>query len=163
VVYSYCSKERTERKELKMSIVDELRAESDKLTATTEKIKKEILEYFRKYIGSEEFVNYIRRNADMQKKRLSVEVEWWEYVPGCTETHWRVGNKDWKLNKDEDYDKRYNMKYKGIDMHKIQNELGSEIYYMVEDEMKKLGFYWVSTVNKSGQLNLYRKEQVYTW
>lgn len=146
-----------------MSIVDELRAESNKLTASAEEVKKEIIEYFRQYIRSKEFEDYIRRNADKQNKKFSVSVEWWEYIAGCSETHWRVGNKKWKLNDDEDYDKRYNKKYKGVDMSKISDELGADIYYMIEDEMKAMGFTWLCSNDRSGRLHFYHKEQVYTW
>ena len=121
----------------------------------------EIKDVFNKYLHSEKFENYIKSYGDMQKRRIKITVEYWQYTAGCSATSFSVGAGHFYINKDNE--NSYNTKYKGVDVSKCQLEIGAMLYYLVRDVMDELGFTYEGTEDKMCWLKYYDKELTYSW
>ena len=144
-----------------MTLIDKLNEKSNSVESNQKEVIKEIKEYFNNIFQSKKFEDYIEKWADINKKQMSFTVEFWKHQDGCGNTYFRVGGFKWELEKD--YYHRYNTQYKEVDLVDIQNKVCEELYYLLSDKMRELGFTHLSTVNEENCFPWYDKKVTYRW
>ena len=68
----------------------------------------------------------------MRKK--SIYLEFWTYIPGCSETYFGLLGKEWKPENDHGYE------HKGVNLKNIYKDVLCEIAELTKENFKEEGF-----------------------
>lgn len=147
-----------------MSLINELRAKSANAEATKSEVVAEIKRAFSSYLDSDDFENYLRRRAgkeEIQKRTISINVQFWAFHSGCSTTNFNCGGYTWYNPENKEGYSSHS--YKGVELFTIHNEICSYISSRLKSRMNELGFYLVSAEDVKGRLNYYHTVFYFGW
>ena len=133
-----------------MSILERLKENSDQVQNNEEEVINEIVEYFRNYLNSEQFEQWLERACTdkniASKREFTMNVEFWGYQSGCSGTQFEVAWHSWKS---EPYYGYESYTYKGVNLNNIQRTVGDRLLNLLTEKMREIGFKYVARYNES--------------
>lgn len=141
-----------------MSIIEKLQAESNNINAVKNEVISEITTAFSNYLDND-FENFLEKNignSAKQKREYNLNYEFWEHIPGCNPTRFCIAGWKWKNESVPDYSYDQNF-YKGIRLKDIQEEVLTQLLFLLENYLKKEGFNYSENRfdYKSGVVSIY--------
>lgn len=148
-----------------MSFIDEIKEIENDRNSTENIVINEILEYFKEKMYNDPFKEnlkeYIKKAINNGKNTCDLNVEFWEYHSGCSNTNIYVsgcGKFEIKGNNDS-YDSKYN--YKGIRLYDIHKRLCSTLSDSLKDRLRELDLKVVSSEREDSKYRFdYYKEKI---
>lgn len=123
-----------------MNLAEKFAIESINKHAEESEVKYEIISYFKDYIDSGDFERSLESrltNEAKSKREMSLFVEFWNYVSGCSDTYFGVGSKRWENPNDSGY---RGTSYKGVLLNSISVDVCEEVLKMTISALEKMGF-----------------------
>lgn len=120
-----------------MKLAEKLAAMSDDQATKEEIVTNEIVNFFAEKFESGEMMDAFEkslREEDICSRKKSIELEYWEYIPGCSETHFGLLGKKWKPETDHLY------VHKGVNLKNIYKDVLREIAELARENFEKEGF-----------------------
>lgn len=141
-----------------MSIIEKLQAESNNINAVKNKVISEITTAFSNYLDND-FENFLEKNIDnsaKQKREYKLCYKFCEHSLGCSPTQFFVAGWKWKNESVPDYSHDQNF-YKGIRLKDIQEEVMTQLLFLLKNYLKKEGFTYSENRfdYKSGVVSIY--------
>lgn len=124
-----------------MSIIEKLQAESNNINAVKNEVISEITTSFSNYLENdfESFLEKNINNSAKQKREYNLLYEFFDHRPGCSPTRFYIAG--WKWKNESVPDCSYNQYfYKGIRLKDIQEEVMTQLLFLLENYLKKEGF-----------------------
>lgn len=145
-----------------MNMAQRFGQQSNSVELMRNEVVNEIVDSFKQVFYDGRFDNYLesRLTNDVASKRsMTVQVSFWNYSDGCSDTNFSVGKYAWKNPSGKGWDSR---RYKGVELYYIQKEVGDKLLSMLLDYLEFNGFR-ASVENASGRLGYYAKDVIITW
>lgn len=143
-----------------MNFVDEINKIQDDFDNKVAKINEDIIDYFKKYLDGDSFKNKLRDEITYQiehgKTCITLNVEFWEYSPGCSSTYITCGFRRYSLNGDE-------TEIDDIRLRDIHKPLCRTIYRMLSSKLEQLGFKIITTGVNESRFNYFKEYITITW
>lgn len=120
-----------------MKLAEKLAAMSDEQETKEEIVTNEIVNFFVEKFETGEMMDAFEkrlREQDICSRKKSIELEYWEYIPGCSETYFGLLGKKWKPEDDHDY------KHKGVNLKNIYKDVLCEIAELTKENFEEEGF-----------------------
>ena len=120
-----------------MKLAEKLAAMSDNQATKEETVINEIVNFFAEKFASGEMMNALEKNLreqDICSRKKNIELEYWEYIPGCSETHFGLLGKKWKPETDHLY------VHKGVNLKNIYKNVLLAIAELARENFEKEGF-----------------------
>ena len=147
-----------------MNLITELRTKSTNVECIKNEVIAEIKTYFDTYLNSDGLEDYLRRSindSEIKARKTLLIVEFWEYISGCSTTHFACAGKWWyNPENKEGYD---SWKYKGIELRTIDKEIGNYLSTRLVSRMNELGFYLVSKEDQKSRFGYYETHFYFGW
>ena len=120
-----------------MKLAEKLAAMSDEQATKEEVVTNEIVNFFVEKFANGEMMDAFEkslREEDICSRKKSIELEYWEYIPGCSETYFGLLGKKWKPETDHLY------VHKGVNLKNIYKDVLREIAELARENFEKEGF-----------------------
>ena len=120
-----------------MKIAEKLAAMSNEQATKEEVVTNEIVNFFAEKFANGEMMIALENSLweqDICSRKKSIELEYWEYIPGCPETHFWLLGKKWRPEDDHDY------KHKGVNLKNIYKDVLLKIAELARENFEKEGF-----------------------
>lgn len=120
-----------------MKLAEKLAAMSDEQETKEEVVTNEIVNFFVEKFETGEMMETFEkslREQDICSRKKNIELEYWEYVPGCSETHFGLLGKKWKPETDHLY------VHKGVNLKNIYKDVLREIAELTKENFEEEGF-----------------------
>lgn len=133
-----------------MSFIQEIKEIENNRNNQEEIVINEIVDYFKEKLNSDKYKEYLKKRItdkiNESKNTLELNIEFWNYHSGCSETNFSCGGIKFKL----DYGK---YDYKGIKLYDIQHKVCDKLSVLLCDKLEELG---LTIVSKTRHDNEYR-------
>ena len=145
-----------------MNFKDEIEMLKNDRLNKEEEVINEIVDYFKKEFKSDHYKDYlknrIKNEINRSRSELKFETEFWEYQSGCSETHFRCGGYEFKLDYKE-------TEYKGVSLNDIQYKIGEKLDNLFIETIRDLGLNIISSVrhDNDSRYNYYRNYVIIGW
>ena len=120
-----------------MKLAEKLAAMSNEQATKEEVVTNEIVNFFAEKFANGEMMDAFEkslREEDICSRKKSIELEYWEYIPGCSETHFGLLGKKWKPETDHLY------VHKGVNLKNIYKDVLCEIAELTKENFEEEGF-----------------------
>ena len=120
-----------------MKLAEKLAAMSNEQATKEEVVTNEIVNFFAQKFANGEMITALEnslREEDICSRKKSIELEYWEYIPGCSETHFGLLGKKWKPETDHLY------VHKGVNLKNIYKDVLCEIAELTKENFEEEGF-----------------------
>lgn len=120
-----------------MKLAEKLKTMSENVQTTKESVVNEIVNFFSEKFASGEMMETFERNLskeDIYNRKKNVFLDFWTYVPGCSETYFEILGKRWRP---ED---SYSYEHKGIDLKNIYEIVFAKIFDIAKASFEQEGF-----------------------
>ena len=120
-----------------MKLAEKLAAMSDEQATKEEVVTNEIVNFFAEKFANGEITDAFEkslREEDIRSRKKSIYLEFWAYIPGCSETYFGLLGKEWKPEDVCDY------RHKGVDLKNIYKDVLREIAELARENFEKEGF-----------------------
>ena len=120
-----------------MKLAEKLAAMSDEQETKEEIVTNEIVNFFVEKFASGEMMDAFEKSLGKQEiclRKKSIYLEFWTYIPGCSETHFGLLNKKWKPENDHGYE------HKGVNLKNIYKDVLCEIAELTKENFEEEGF-----------------------
>ena len=74
------------------------------------------------------------REKEIRSRKKSINLEFWKYIPGCSETYFGLLGKNWSPEDDRDY------RHKGVNLENIYKNVLLAIAELARENFEKEGF-----------------------
>ena len=145
-----------------MNFKDEIEMLKNDRLNKEEEVINEIVDYFKKEFKSDHYKDYlknlIKNEINRSRSELKFKTEFWEYQSGCSETHFRCGGYEFKLDYKE-------TEYKGVSLIDIQYKVGEKLDNLFIETIQDLGLNIISSVrhDNDSRYNYYCNYIVIGW
>ena len=133
-----------------MSFIQEIKEIENERKEKENDVINEIVNYFNEKFNDVKYEEYLKKRIKEEinnsKKHLTLNIEFWNYHSGCSETNFSCGGIKFKL----DYGK---YDYKGIELYDIQHKVCDKLSVLLCDKLEELG---LTIVSKTRHDNEYR-------
>ena len=133
-----------------MSFIQEIKEIENERKEKENDVINEIVNYFNEKFNDVKYEEYLKKRIKEEinnsKKHLTLNIEFWNYHSGCSETNFSCGGITFKL----DYGK---YDYKGIELYDIQHKVCDKLSVLLCDKLEELG---LTIVSKTRHDNEYR-------
>ena len=147
-----------------MSLINELREQSNIVENKRAEVIAEIKASFDRILNSERFEEHLKRYidaSDIKARKTFMNVEFWEYHEGCSTTSFRCGGITWYNPENKEGWESH--RYKGIELCSINKEVCSYLTSRLMNRMNELGFYLVSKEDKKSRFDYYHTNFYFGW
>ena len=120
-----------------MKFAEKLAAMSDNQATKEEEVTNEIVNFFAEKFASGEMMDAFEkslREKEIHLRKKNIDLEFWTYVPGCSETYFGLLGKEWKPENDHGYE------HKGVNLKNIYKDVLFEIAELARENFEKEGF-----------------------
>lgn len=147
-----------------MSLINELRGRSNKVDDIRKEVIEEIKSYFDGYLESENFEKNLKKyisQEDIKKREKMLQIQFWAYHSGCSNTYFYCGGKKW-TNPENEYGVS-SWDYKGISLYSIHDEICSYLENRLIKKMRSLGFSFLRERDDRGRLDYFNVLYYFGW
>lgn len=120
-----------------MKLAEKLAAMSDEQETKEEIVTNEIVNFFVEKFETGEMMTAFEkslRNQDIYSRKKNLYLEFWTYIPGCSETYFGLLGKKWYPENDHDYE------HKGVNLKNIYKDVLCEIAELTKENFEEEGF-----------------------
>lgn len=120
-----------------MKLATKLQITSENLKITEGYVINEIVGFFADKFKSGEMMKTFERSLfqeDICNRKKNILLDFWAYVPGCTETNFQLLGKKW-IPED-----KYGYEYKGVNLNHIYKDVLTRIAKLTKENFEKEGF-----------------------
>ena len=120
-----------------MKLAEKLAAMSNEQATKEEVVTNEIVNFFVDKFESGEMMDAFEkrlREEEIRSRKKNIDLEFWTYIPGCSETYFGLLGKKWHPENDHDYE------HKGVNLKNIYKDVLLEIAELARENFEKEGF-----------------------
>ena len=120
-----------------MKLAEKLAAMSDEQETKEEIVTNEIVNFFVEKFETGEMMDAFEKSLGKQEiclRKKSIYLEFWTYIPGCSETYFGLLNKKWKPENGCSYE------HKGVNLKNIYKNVLLAIAELARENFEKEGF-----------------------
>lgn len=120
-----------------MKLAEKLAAMSNEQATKEEVVINEIVNFFAEKFESGEMMDALEKNLrekEIRSRKKNINLEFWGYIPGCSETYFGLLGKKWSPEDSRGY------KHKGVDLESIYKNVLLEIAELARENFEKEGF-----------------------
>ena len=120
-----------------MKLAEKLAAMSDGQATKEEAVINEIVNFFAEKFASGEMMNALEKNLREKEiclRKKNIDIEFWTYVPGCSETYFGLLGKKWNPENGCSYE------HKGVNLKNIYKDVLLKIAELTRENFEKEGF-----------------------
>lgn len=120
-----------------MKFAEKLAAMSNDQATKEETVIKEIVNFFAEKFESGEMMGALEKNLreqEIRSRKKDICLDFWTYIPGCSETYFGLLGKKWKPGNS------YNYEYKGVNLKNIYKDVLLEIAELARENFEREGF-----------------------
>ena len=120
-----------------MKFAEKLAAMSDNQATKEEEVINEIVNFFTEKFQNGEMMIAFEKSLGKQEiclRKKSIYLEFWTYIPGCSETYFGLLGKEWKPEDDHGYE------HKGVNLKNIYKDVLCEIAELTKENFEEEGF-----------------------
>lgn len=120
-----------------MKLAEKLAAMSNDQATKEETVIKEIVNFFAEKFASGEMMDAFEkklREEEIRSRKKDIDLEFWGYIPGCSETYFGLLGKKWSPEDNRSY------KHKGVDLEGIYKNVLLGIAELARENFEKEGF-----------------------
>ena len=120
-----------------MKLAEKLAAMSDNQATKEEVVTNEIVNFFAEKFENGEMMEAFEkklREEEIRSRKKDIYLEFWGYIPGCSETYFGLLGKKWSPEDNRGY------KHKGVDLESIYQNVLLAIAELVRENFEKEGF-----------------------
>lgn len=120
-----------------MKLAEKLTAMSNEQATNEEIVTNEIVNFFVDKFENGEMMERFERSLGEQEihsRKKSLFLDFWTYIPGCSETYFGLLGKAWKPEDGSSYE------YKGVNLKNIYKDVLLEIAELARESFEKEGF-----------------------
>ena len=120
-----------------MKFAEKLAAMSNDQATKEETVIKEIVNFFAEKFASGEMMDAFEkslREKEICSRKKNIALEFWKYIPGCSETYFGLLGKQWSPEDDRDY------RHKGVNLTNIYKNVLLAIAELARENFEKEGF-----------------------
>lgn len=120
-----------------MKFAEKLAAMSDNQATKEEAVTNEIVNFFVEKFESGEMMDAFEKSLGKQEirsRKKDIYLEFWAYIPGCSETYFGLLGKKWKSENDHGYE------HKGVNLKNIYKDVLCEIAELTKENFEEEGF-----------------------
>ena len=120
-----------------MNFAEKLAAMSDNQATKEEAVTNEIVNFFAEKFASGEMINALEkrvREEEIRSRKKDIDLEFWVYTPGCSETYFGLLGKKWRPEDDRGYE------HKGVNLKNIYKDVLLKIAELARENFEKEGF-----------------------
>ena len=120
-----------------MKLAEKLAAMSNERATKEEVVANEIVNFFAEKFESGEMMDAFEKNLREKEiclRKKNITLEFWKYVPGCSETYFGLLGKKWNPENDHGYE------HKGVNLVNIYKNVLLAIAELARENFEKEGF-----------------------
>lgn len=120
-----------------MKLAEKLAAMSNEQATKEEVVTNEIVNFFVEKFESGEMMDAFEkrlREEDICSRKKNIYLDFWTYVPGCSETYFGLLGKKWSPEDDHGYE------HKGVNLKNIYKDVLCEIAELTKENFEEEGF-----------------------
>ena len=120
-----------------MKLAEKLAAMSDNQATKEEVVTNEIVNFFAEKFANGEMMDAFEKRLgkqDICSRKKNIYLDFWTYVPGCSETYFGLLGKKW--NPEDDY----SYEHKGVNLKNIYKDVLCEIAELTKENFEEEGF-----------------------
>ena len=120
-----------------MKLAEKLAAMSDDQATKEEEVTNEIVNFFIEKFANGEMMEAFEkklREEEIRSRKKNIDLEFWGYIPGCSETYFGLLGKKWSPENNRGY------KHKGVDLEDIYQNVLLAIAELARENFEKEGF-----------------------
>lgn len=120
-----------------MKLAEKLAAMSNEQATKEEVVTNEIVNFFVEKFETGEMMIAFEKSLgkqDICSRKKNIYLDFWTYVPGCSETYFGLLGKKWHPENDRDYE------HKGVNLKNIYKDVLLEIIALATENFEEEGF-----------------------
>lgn len=120
-----------------MKLAEKLAAMSNEQVRKEEIVTNEIVNFFAEKFANGEMMEAFEKRLGKQEiclRKESISLDFWTYIPGCSETYFGLLGKEWKPENDHGYE------HKGVNLKNIYKDVLCEIAELTKENFEEEGF-----------------------
>ena len=120
-----------------MKLAEKLAAMSDEQETKEEIVTNEIVNFFVEKFETGEMMEAFEKSLGKQEirsRKKDIYLEFWTYIPGCSETYFGLLGKKWSPENDHGYE------HKGVNLNNIYKDVLCEIAELTKENFEEEGF-----------------------
>ena len=120
-----------------MKLAEKLKTMSDEQATKEEIVTNEIVNFFAEKFETGEMMDALEkklREEDIRSRKKDIYLEFWGYIPGCSETYFGLLGKKWSPEDDHGYE------HKGVNLNNIYKNVLLAIAELARENFEKEGF-----------------------
>lgn len=120
-----------------MKLAEKLATMSNEQVTKEETVLNEIVDFFAEKFENGEMMGAFEKsiqNQDVCSRKKNLYLEFWTYLPGCSETYFGLLGKKWHPEDDHDYE------HKGINLKNVYKDVLAEIAEFAKESFEEEGF-----------------------
>ena len=120
-----------------MKLAEKLAQMSNEQATKEEEVTNEIVNFFAEKFASGEMMDAFEnklREEEIRSRKKDINLEFWGYIPGCSETYFGLLGKKWSPEDDHSYE------HKGVNLENIYKNVLLEIAELARENFEKEGF-----------------------
>ena len=120
-----------------MKLAEKLAAMSNEQATKEGVVTNEIVNFFAEKFENGEMMEAFEKSLwkeDICSRKKSLSLDFWTYMPGCSETYFGLLGKEWKPENDHGYE------HKGVNLKNIYKDVLLEIAELVRENFEEEGF-----------------------
>lgn len=120
-----------------MKLAEKLATMSNEQATKEETVLNEIVDFFAEKFENGEMMEAFEKsiqNQDVCSRKKNLYLEFWTYLPGCSETYFGLLGKKWHPEDDHDYE------HKGVNLKNVYKDVLAEIAEFAKESFEEEGF-----------------------
>ena len=120
-----------------MKLAEKLAAMSNEQATKEEIVTNEIVNFFVEKFETGEMMDAFEKRLGKQEiclRKKDIDLEFWVYIPGCSETYFGLLGKKWRPEDDRGYE------HKGVNLKNIYKDVLLKIAELTRENFEKEGF-----------------------
>ena len=120
-----------------MKLAEKLAAMSNEQATKEEVVTNEIVNFFVEKFETGEMMISFEKSLGKQEicsRKKNIYLDFWTYIPGCSETYFGLLGKKWHPENDHDYE------HKGVNLKNIYKDVLLEIAELAREDFEREGF-----------------------
>lgn len=120
-----------------MKLAEKLATMSKEQAMKEEAVLNEIVDFFAEKFDTGEMMEAFEKRLgekEIHSRKENFSLDFWTYVPGCSETYFGLLGKEWKP------EKVYGYEHKGVNLKNIYKDVLSKIAEITKESFEEEGF-----------------------
>ena len=120
-----------------MKLAEKLKTMSNEQATKEEVVTNEIVNFFAEKFANGEMMEAFEkslREQEIHSRKKDICLDFWTYIPGCSETYFGLLGKEWKP------ENSYNYEYKGVNLKNIYKDVLLEVAKLTKENFEEEGF-----------------------